>query len=122
LLLRPPLVTFQVTLGRAGATAPGEAVQEFERGAIKRAQSLFLNPGGDHPPQQVRREVFRGRAPEHRLPAPPQRTAGGDRTRAISAATAAASTYRWSMIRRPAARRPRQACSLSARHCLNPLR
>jgi hypothetical protein len=44
-----------------------------ERAAAKR---LFLNPVGDHPPQQVCREVFRGRAPEYRLPAPPQGIAG----------------------------------------------
>jgi len=43
---------------RARAVAPGEAVQEFERGTVKRAKSLFLNPGGHHPPQQVRREAL----------------------------------------------------------------
>jgi hypothetical protein len=34
------------------------------RSSVPKASSL--NPGGDHPPQQVRREVFRGWAPEHR--------------------------------------------------------
>jgi hypothetical protein len=66
----------EVALGWAGAAAPGKAVQEFERGTVECAKRFFLNPVGDHPPQQVRREVFRGRAPEYRLPAPPQRTAG----------------------------------------------
>jgi hypothetical protein len=54
---------------------PGEAVQELQHGAVKCVESLFLNPGGDHPPRQVRRELFRGRAPEYRLPASPQRIA-----------------------------------------------
>jgi hypothetical protein len=66
----------EVALGWAGAAAPGKAIQEFERGTVECAKSLFLNPVGDHPPQKVRREVFRGRAPERRLPAPPQRMAG----------------------------------------------
>ena len=63
-------------IARAGAMAPGEAVQQLERGAVERAESLFLHSGGDHPPEQLRCEVFRRRAPEHRLPAPPQRIAG----------------------------------------------
>jgi hypothetical protein len=29
-----------------------EPVQQFERGAVERAERLLLNPVGDHPPQQ----------------------------------------------------------------------
>jgi hypothetical protein len=38
---------------KAGAVAAGEAVQQFEGGAVKRAERLLLNPVGDHPPQQL---------------------------------------------------------------------
>ncbi len=38
-------------IARAITGTPGEAVQELEHGAIKCAESLFLNPGGDLPPQ-----------------------------------------------------------------------
>src|SRR5580704_9574840 len=41
----------EVTFSPAGAVAAGEAVQQFEGGAVKRAERLLLNPVGDHPPQ-----------------------------------------------------------------------
>ena len=66
---------FEITLRPAGAIASDKVVEEFERGTVKGAESLFLNPCGDHPPQQVRGQVLRRRAPERRLPAPPQRIA-----------------------------------------------
>jgi hypothetical protein len=37
----------------AGAPAAGEGVEEFDRGPVKGAESLFLNPVGHHSPQQV---------------------------------------------------------------------
>ena len=63
----------QVTF--APASAAGEAVQQFERGAVERAERLLLNPVGDHQPQQVYGEALGRRAPEFALPAPPQRGA-----------------------------------------------
>src|SRR5580704_16819644 len=41
----------EATFAPAGAVAAGEAVQQFEGGAVKRAERLLLNPVGDHPPQ-----------------------------------------------------------------------
>ena len=66
----------EVALGGTRTVAPGKAVEEFERDTVQRAKRLFLNPVGDHPSQQVRREVLRRRAAEHRLPTPSQRNAG----------------------------------------------
>jgi hypothetical protein len=36
------------------------SVEDLERGPVKRAKSLFLNPVRDHPPQQVSREGVLG--------------------------------------------------------------
>src|ERR1700732_1451718 len=69
---RPDL---EVTFSPAGAIAAGEAVQQFEGGAVERAEGLFLNPVGDHPPQQVYAQALGQRASELGLPAPPQRSA-----------------------------------------------
>src|ERR1700730_12442203 len=65
----------EVALAPAGAVAVGEAVQQFEGGAVERAEGLLLNPVGDHPPQQVYGQAPGQRASELRLPAPPQRDA-----------------------------------------------
>src|SRR6202045_430482 len=65
----------EVAFALAGAIAAGEAVQQFEGGAIERAEGLFLNPVGDHPPQQVYGQASWKRASELGLPAPPQRSA-----------------------------------------------
>src|SRR5580704_6309734 len=65
----------EVTFSPAGAVAAGEAVQQFEGGAVKRAERLLLNPVGDHPPQQVYGQASWKRASELGLPAPPQRSA-----------------------------------------------
>src|SRR5580692_5006667 len=65
----------EVAFALAGAIAAGEAVQQFEGGAIERAEGLFLNPVGDHPPQQVYGQAPGQRASELGLPAPPQRSA-----------------------------------------------
>jgi hypothetical protein len=43
----------EVTFAPSGAAAAGKAVQQFERGAVERAERLFLNPVADHAPQQV---------------------------------------------------------------------
>src|SRR6202030_486404 len=69
---RPDL---EVTFSPAGAVAAGEAVQQFEGGAVKRAERLLLNPVGDHPPQQLYGQAPGQRASELGLPAPPQRSA-----------------------------------------------
>jgi hypothetical protein len=68
-----------------------------ERGSVKAAKRFFLNPVGDHSPQQVGGEMLLDRASEHRLPVPLQRRAESARTRAISAAIAAGSTNRCGM-------------------------
>src|SRR3984893_18377703 len=65
----------EVTSSPAGAVAADEAVQQFEGGAVKRAERLLLNPVGDHPPQQVYGQASWKRASELGLPAPPQRSA-----------------------------------------------
>ena len=65
----------EVAFAPAGAVAAGEAVQQFEGGAVERAERLFLNPVGDHPPQQVYGQALGRRASELGLPAPPQRSA-----------------------------------------------
>src|SRR6202035_3183140 len=64
----------EVAFALAGAIAAGEAVQQFEGGAIERAEGLFLNPVGDHPPQQVYGQASWKRASELGLPSPPQRS------------------------------------------------
>src|ERR1700726_2436993 len=43
----------EVMFAPAGAVSAGEAVQQFEGGAVERPERLLLNPVGDHPPQQV---------------------------------------------------------------------
>src|SRR5580692_11361970 len=65
----------EVTFSPAGAVAADEAVQQFEGGAVKRAERLLLNPVGDHPPQQLYGQAPGQRASELGLPAPPQRSA-----------------------------------------------
>jgi hypothetical protein len=65
----------EVTFAPAGAVAAGEAVQQFEGGAVERPERLLLNPVGDHPPQQVYGQASWKRASELGLPAPPQRIA-----------------------------------------------
>src|ERR1700732_2133426 len=60
----------EVALAPAGAVAAGEAVQQFEGGAVERAEGLLLDPVGDHPPQQVYAQAPGQRACG--LPAPPQ--------------------------------------------------
>src|ERR1700724_2212648 len=62
----------EVALAPAGAVAAGEAVQQFEGGAVERAEGLLLDPVGDHPPQQVYTQAPGQRASELGLPAPPQ--------------------------------------------------
>src|SRR5580692_8777705 len=64
----------EVAFAPAGAVAAGEAVQQFEGGAVKRAERLLLNPVGDHPPQQLYAQAPGRRASELGLPAPPQRS------------------------------------------------
>src|SRR5580704_12028020 len=64
----------EATFALAGAVAVGEAVQQFESGTVERAEGLFLNPVGDHPPQQVYGQASWKRASELGLPAPPQRS------------------------------------------------
>jgi hypothetical protein len=53
----------EVAFTPASAVAAGEAVQQFERGAVERAER-FLKPVGDHPPQQVYGEALGRSAPE----------------------------------------------------------
>src|SRR5580698_7064785 len=65
----------EVALAPAGAVAAGEAVQQFEGGAVERAEGLLLDPVGDHPPQQVYAQAPGQRASELGLPAPPQGSA-----------------------------------------------
>src|SRR5580704_6228718 len=65
----------EVAFALAGAVAADEAVQQFEGGAVKRAERLLLNPVGDHPPQQVYGQASWKRASELGLPAPPQGSA-----------------------------------------------
>src|SRR5580693_1281107 len=62
----------EVAFAPAGAVAAGEAVQQFEGGAVERAEGLLLNPVGDHPPEQVYGQAPGQRASELDLPAPPQ--------------------------------------------------
>jgi hypothetical protein len=42
-------MTVWVTFAPADAAAAGEAVQQFEGGAVERPERLLLNPVGDHP-------------------------------------------------------------------------
>src|SRR5580700_6228521 len=65
----------EIAFAPAGAVAAGEAVQQFEDRAVKRAERLLLNPVGDHPPQQLYGQAPGRRASELGLPAPPQRSA-----------------------------------------------
>src|SRR6266566_8279859 len=65
----------EVAFAPADAAAAGAAVQQSEGCAVERAERLFLNPVGDHPPQQVSGQALGQRASELGLPAPPQRGA-----------------------------------------------